>query len=680
MNLDENAFFSYNQRTPMNVTELARRLRIPVQDLRQALPKLGFGIGSKAHKVSDVVAGKIIQKHKTEPELFVPEKEEDVIAVAEKAAPVGRIAIPSRITVREFAARLNKPASLVISHLMKNGILAALNEEIDFDTASIVGTDFGADVQRQQEQTTAERETAMADKVGTLIAADEKRTTVRPPVVVVMGHVDHGKTSLLDAIRTANVASKEHGGITQHIGAYQVTLKDRGITFIDTPGHEAFTAMRSRGANVADVAIVVIAADDGIKPQTREVLSIVERNKLPFVVAITKIDKDGTSVDKVKTDLASINLQPEDWGGKVITQAVSAKTGKGIPELLESVLLVADLEKDALLANPAGKLVGTIIESHVDQGEGPVATMIVQNGTLRRGDFIVAGPVVGKIRSLKDWNGKNVDAAGPSMPVVILGLKAAPSVGDVVEAPEDERAARKLMKQQEATLRLMQVKAREASQTASVISGSVDSKDVKKLPLFLKADKVGSLEAIVESMKGFAYPDVQPVIVGQGLGDITDADVMRAEQADAWLLGFNVDVGQKAVSNARVPVKTFTVIYQLLDEIRDGLAAKLGMNIVEEPIGQARVLKIFRQEGKVTIAGAKVTEGVAKAKARVKVFRSGKVLGTVSLDQLQQNKQNVGEVATNVECGLKLSGLAGIVEGDTLLFTEEKQVVRKLEG
>ncbi len=664
----------------MNVTELARRLRIPVQDLRTALPKLGFGIGSKAHKVSDVVAQGIIKKHKEQPELFEPEKEVDEIAIAEKTAVSGPVEIPSRITVREFAARLGKPAPLVISHLMKNGILATLNEEIDFDTASIVGSDFGANVMRQKEQTTSERETELADKVTQLIAADEHKTYSRPPVVVVMGHVDHGKTSLLDAIRKAKVAEKEHGGITQHIGAYQVTHEGKLITFIDTPGHEAFTAMRSRGANVADIAIVVIAADDGIKPQTREVLNIVERTKLPFVVAITKIDKDGASADKVKTDLASINLQPEDWGGKVMTVPVSGKTGAGIPDLLAAINLVADVEKDKLLSNPEGKLVATVIESHVDPGEGPIATVLVQNGTLRQSDFIVAGPVVGKARNLKNWNNEIVDAAGPSMPVVILGLKAAPSVGDILESPEDEKAARKLMKQQEAALRLMQMKARESAKTASVIAGKSVTGDVTKLPLFLKADKVGSMEAIIESMKAFSFPEVRPEVVGQGLGDITESDVLRAEQAGAWLLGFNVSVSPKVVSNARTKVETFTVIYELLDAVKAGLEEKVGADVVEEPVGQARVLKVFRSEGKTAIAGAKVTEGVAKAKAKVRVFRAGKVLATVKLEQLQQNKQSVGEVATNLECGLKLSGFAGITEGDTLVFVEEKLVKRKLEG
>lgn len=663
----------------MNVTELARRLRIPVQDLRQALPKLGFGIGSKAHKVSDVVAQGIIKKHKDEPELFEPEKEVDEIAIAEKTQVAGTVEIPSRITVREFAARLGKPAPLVISHLMKNGILASLNEEIDFETASIVGSDFGADVQRQKEQTTSERESGLADKVAGLITADENRTTPRPPVVVVMGHVDHGKTSLLDAIREAKVAEKEHGGITQHIGAYQVMHEGKNITFIDTPGHEAFTAMRSRGANVADIAIVVIAADDGIKPQTREVLNIVERTKLPFIVAITKIDKDGVTQDKVKTDLASINLQPEDWGGKVMTVGVSAKTKAGIPDLLAAINLVADVDQDMLLSNPAGKLVGTIVESHVDPGEGPVATVLVQNGTLRKSDFIVAGPVVGKARTLKAWNGKLVDSAGPSMPVVILGLKAAPSVGDILESPADEKAARKLMKQQEATLRLMQVKARESSKTASVIAGKTENA-VTKLPLFLKADKVGSLEAIIESLKIFSFPEVRPEVVGQGLGDITEADVLRGEQAGAWVLGFNVGVNAKVASNAQTKVQSYTVIYQLLDDIKAGLEEKVGADVVEEPVGQARILKVFRADGKVTIAGAKVTEGVAKAKAKVRVFRGSKVLGIVTLEQLQQNKQNVGEVATNVECGLKLGGLAGVTEGDTLVFLEEKLVKRKLEG
>ncbi|MFA6588699.1 MAG: translation initiation factor IF-2 [Patescibacteria group bacterium] len=689
----------------MNVTELARRLRIPVQDLRQALPRLGFGIGSKAHKVSDVVGLGIIKKFKETPELFEPEKEIDEIAKAETSGPVGKIEIPSRITVREFAARLGKPAPLVISHLMKNGILATLNEEIDFDTASIVGSDFGAEIKPQKEKTTSERETDLAKKVSEIISADKDRTTPRPPVVVVMGHVDHGKTSLLDVIRKTNVAGKEHGGITQHIGAYQVivpTMEEqssrqseseggiprgtrddragRAITFIDTPGHEAFTAMRSRGANIADVCILVIAADDGIKPQTREALNIIERTKIPFVVAINKIDKEGAGLEKVKTELASINLQPEDWGGKVITVGVSAKSGKGIDDLLESILLVADMEKDLLMANPKGKLVGTVIESHVDPGEGPVATILIQNGTLNVGDFIAAGSVIGKVKSLKDWNGQMTQHAPPSMPVVILGLKAAPAVGDVLEAPENEKAARKLMKQQEATLRLMQIKARESAKTASVIAGKGIDGEAKKLPLFLKADKVGSLEAILESLKTFTFKEVRPEVVGQALGDINEADVLRAEQAGAWLIGFNVSANQKAVANTKAKVKTYTVIYELLDDIKKGLEERLGADIVEEAIGQARILKIFRAEGKNTILGAKVTEGTIKAKAKVRAFRNNKVLGQVNLEQLQKNKQNVGEVGLNDECGLKLVGVNGLQEGDTLVFVEEKLVPRKLEN
>ena len=663
----------------MNVTELARRLRIPVQNLRQALPKLGFGIGSKAHKVSDVVGMGIIKKFKETPELFEPEKEEDEIAKAETAGPVGQIEIPSRITVREFAARLGKPAPLVISHLMKNGILATLNEEIDFDTASIVGSDFGAEIKPQKEKTTSERETDLAQKVSEIILADKDRTTPRPPVVVVMGHVDHGKTSLLDAIRTTNVAGKEHGGITQHIGAYQVEKNNRLITFIDTPGHEAFTAMRARGANIADVCILVIAADDGIKPQTREALNIIERTKIPFVVAINKIDKEGASLDKVKTELASINLQPEDWGGKIVTVGVSAKTGQGIDDLLEAILLTADMEKDLLLTNPKGKLVGTVIESHVDPGEGPVATILIQNGALEIGDFVTAGSVIGKVKSLKDWNDKIVNKAEPSMPVVILGLKAAPAVGDVLEAPTDEKAARKLMKQQEATLRLMQMKARESAKTASVIAGKTEG-ETKKLPLFLKADKVGSLEAILESLKTFSFKEVRPEVVGQALGNINESDVMRAEQAGAWLLGFNVSANQKAIANTSTKVKTYAVIYELLDDIKKGLEEKLGADIVEEAIGQARILKIFRSESKTTILGAKVTEGIIKAKAKVRAFRNSKVFGQANLEQLQKNKQNVGEVGLNDECGLKLTGLNGLQEGDTLVFVEEKLVTRKLEN
>jgi len=437
----------------MNITDLARRLRVPAEELRAKLPELGFDIGSKALKVPDRDVGRItwawndfkkrqyLNKKRDEQRA----REERKMAVKEGTAET--VKLSSVMTVREFSEKLNLPIAKVMQELMHSGILASLNERIDFETASIIAEDLGYIAEREEEK--AGQEDVGTDSLEAARASELKKDLkTRPPVIVIMGHVDHGKTKLLDMIRQTDVVATESGGITQHIGAYQVTRKNHKLTFIDTPGHEAFTVMRSRGAKVADIAVLVVAADDGIQPQTKEAIEIIKASKLPFIVAINKIDKENADVERVKGQLGEYNLIPEDWGGSTIVVPISAKEGKNIDQLLDILILVTDMEKEHIVANPDRRAIGTIIESHVDKGEGPVATVLVQTGTLHAGDVMgVRGVNYGRIRAMKTWSGKLVKAAPPSMPVRLLGLKDTPSVGDVLEVPENPKELEKLKSQ-----------------------------------------------------------------------------------------------------------------------------------------------------------------------------------------------------------------------------------------
>src|SRR3989339_407147 len=427
----------------MNVTELARKLKMTTNELFDALPRLGFDIGRRAIKIDDRVAYKIIVNwsiYQKQLATIAPALA-DVQAAAEASPAKKTVTVPSTITVRDFAALAGFNVSKVLSELMKNGIFISMNEKIDFDAASIIGQDLNINVVLDQGEQTAE--SSDGSKLKNIIAGQDQSTLqARPPVVVVMGHVDHGKTKLLDAIRTTQVVEGEAGGITQHIGAYQIEQRGQIITFIDTPGHEVFTAMRSRGAKVADVAILVVAADDGVKPQTVEAYHIIEQAKLPFVVAINKVDKPEADVEKTKSELATkLNITPEEWGGNVLCLPVSAKEGAGVAALIDSIVLVADMEKEHIVANPAAPGVGTVIESHIDRGEGPVATILVQNGTLHAGDIMwLDSQPLGKIRIMRDYTGAALPAALPATPVLIAGLKVAPNIGDIIEAGhEDER-------------------------------------------------------------------------------------------------------------------------------------------------------------------------------------------------------------------------------------------------
>src|SRR3989338_8892851 len=586
----------------MNVTELARRVRIPTQRLKEVLPELGFDIGMRAIKVDDRAAQAIIEKlsHPDVRARILMPRTAEVEEHADAAVSTSdAIAIPAKILVKEFAGLLGLPVTKVIVELMKQGVMAAQNQSIDFETASIIAGDLGRKVVRAPEQALhTSRHEAQEEKLLALLKTDDGEVLVaRPPVVVVMGHVDHGKTTLLDAIRKTNVTAQEHGGITQHVGAYQVMVPPhqeparsqgilrsaqddfaaaRKITFIDTPGHEAFTAMRSRGARVADIAVLVVAAEDGVQPQTIEALTHIQRAALPFIVAINKIDKTGANPERIKQDLANLNVVGEDWGGKVPFIEISAKKGTNMPELLDLVLLVADIEKDQIRANPGRPAIGTIIESHVDQGAGPVATVLVQTGTLRTGDLVNVGDAYGKVKAMKDFKGMAVAVAPPSMPARILGLKSLPRVGDILEVTDDPAQFKQKMRDTKPKKRPIRFGGPPPNVTMAKPADSEEEKEeaapsLPEVHLLIRADVLGSLEAIHEALQTLRHPEVEATIIQQGLGPVTEADVLSAEASGACIMGFNVSASPTALELAKdkgVEVRTFTIIYELVDEVK----------------------------------------------------------------------------------------------------------------
>jgi len=689
----------------MNVTELARRLKIPTSELKEFLPRLGFDIGKKAIKVDDKVAQKIVEKIKTNPQLIIKlrqeQETEEEKEVEKTTAKQTEIVIPSIITVRDFAALLNMPVATIIQELMKNGILANLNEQIDYETANIIAEDFGFKTKAQAEQ--KEIVTTEETTLEKLLEDKTKNMQSRPPVVVVIGHVDHGKTQLLDTIRKTNIIAKEAGGITQHIGAYQViaptkeksssrsrtseggisrkTRDDRAqraITFIDTPGHEAFTAMRSRGARVADIAILVIAADDGIKPQTEEAIKIIQNAKIPFLVALNKIDKPEADVEKIKQQLAQKNLLPEDWGGKIICVPISAKTGQGIDELLEHLLLLADVEKEHIQANPARTAIGTIIESHIDKGEGPVATAVIQTGTLKKGDAVQVGNVVGKIKAMKDHTGKDIKQAVPSTPVKILGLKNVPGVGDILQTTDDKQSLKKMMKE----IQYQRKQYRDKQKWQAVETKKDDKKKKKKfINIIIKADTLGSQEAIIQSLEMLQLEDIKIKIIKTGLGNINDKDILQAQSAMANIYGFNVKAetrAQEIAKDENIPIHLYNVIYDLIDHVKKEIEKSIEYKKEIIELGRVKVIAIFRTEKSSMIIGGLVTKGKIEAGAKVRIISQDQIVGESIITQLQQAKQETASVPAGSECGLQIKGSSTIQVGDFLeVYKEEIKTPKK---
>ncbi|MFA4937413.1 MAG: translation initiation factor IF-2 [Patescibacteria group bacterium] len=681
----------------MNITELARRLKIPTQQLREELPKLGFDIGFRAIKIDDRAAQKVI---KLWSERRVGQIQNQYVVVEKKlgvteSGKAKEVAIPKILTTREFADLLGLPVTTVIGELFKNGVMASINERIDFETASIIAQDLGYITQLLDEQVKELRaESTQAADLDEILKADLDQQVSCPPVVVVMGHVDHGKTKLLDAIRETNVVDQESGAITQHIGAYQVevwpkdTPKSRGgeadrgilrqaqddqahrarlITFLDTPGHEAFSAMRSRGGRLADIAIIVIAADDGIQPQTLEALEIAQKENLPFLIAINKIDKPEADIDKLKKSLAELNLLPEDWGGKTICVPISAKKKMGLNDLLDMVLLLADLEKVSANSNRAA--VGTIIEAHVDKGEGPVATALVQAGILKRGDYVVAGQAAGKVKAMKNFLGKDITEASPATPVKILGLKASPVVGDVFKVVH-EAEARDIIRKASTYTR--------ATSLPTIVTESTEGEQKENhtpsLPVIIKTDVLGSREAIISSLKKISTPDVQAVVIKAGLGNINETDINTAESSGAIVLGFHVQIlppAQALAKDKQVFAMNYQVIYDLLDEVKKRLDTLLKPELVRSQIGQGKVLAIFKRGKKDTIVGVRVLKGSIKAGTKIKLMRDN-IPTEAMIEEIRLGKEIITEVTEGAECGLKLKGQIAIDIGDNLEIYHEE--------
>ena len=660
----------------MNITELARILRISPQELRDLLPELGFAIGQKAIKVDNNTAKKIIRnwpgfRRQWEQRKAVEraKKQDEAILPKERKT----IFVPSVVTVRGLADISQIPVNRLLTELIKNGVFASINEKIDFDTASIIGSDLNLDVQLlAEEENNGEAEEKKLQNILDLEKPEDME--VRPPVIVVMGHVDHGKTKLLDSIRLTDVVAGEAGGITQHIGAYQVKRKERLLTFIDTPGHEAFTAMRSRGAKVADIAILVVAADDGVKQQTVEALHIIEAAKLPYLVAINKIDKPEADINRTLQDLASnLNITPEDWGGKTICVPISAKEGTGIEELLDMVLLTADTELgDTLRANPNAEAAGTVVESNVDKTAGPVATILIQNGTIRVGDQLCFEDIVyGKVKSLKNHKGENIALAGPSMPVKILGLKISPSVGDILYVGDGKKVKMRKIKSTDV----------KKDKIMSISQQDGGDENIPKVNVLIKSDFLGSAEAIEESLMKINTEIVKVKIVAKGLGNVTEGDIKRAQDSEAQIICFNTKMPAPVENLARtenVTVKSFSIIYDLIKYVKEEMQKMVPVEITRVDLGKLKVLAIFRTEKQHQIVGGKVLSGSPENNATVNVWRGEEFITTGKISSLQSAKQEVKFVEEGEECGLKFDGAPLILEGDILEFYREDRKIEKL--
>ena len=532
----------------------------------------------------------------------------------------------------ELALRLKKSAADVIKQLMKLGVMASVSQSIDFDTAAVVAEEFGAKVEHEVIVTIEER--LIDDSTD-----DEKNLQPRPPVVVVMGHVDHGKTSLLDAIRNAHVTEGEAGGITQHIGAYRVQLNDRYITFLDTPGHAAFTSMRARGAQVTDVAILVVAADDGVMPQTVEAINHAKAAGVPIIVAVNKIDKEGANPDRVLQQLTEYELVPEEWGGDTIVCNISAKEHIGIENLLEMVLLTADLQE--LKANPDRRAKGTVIEAKLDKGRGPVATVLVQNGTLHAGDIVIAGKTVGRVRAMTDDRGRKLEAAGPSMPVEIIGLSEVPDAGDLFYAVEDERMARTLAEQRKTAEKDERAKQQEKITLENLFS-HIKEGEMKDFNIIVKADVQGSAEAVSASLQKLSNEEVRVRVIHSGVGGINESDVMLAAASGAIIVGFNVRPEPAAADSASrqdVQIRTYRVIYDCIEEIESAMKGMLAPKFQEVVIGHAEVRQTFRVSGVGTIAGCYVQDGKMQRAAQVRIVRDNIVIHEGVLPQAVQRRR-----------------------------------------
>ncbi|GAE87517.1 translation initiation factor 2 [Acetivibrio straminisolvens JCM 21531] len=589
------------------------------------------------------------KKEEKQEEKYIPPK-----------AVLTSIKISAPITVKELAEALKKTAAEVIKKLMALGIMATLNQELDFDTAAIVADEFGV---KAEEEVVVNEEDILFDDSDD---SNDPEAVPRPPVVVVMGHVDHGKTSLLDAIKKSNVTESEAGGITQHIGAYMVKINNRNITFLDTPGHEAFTAMRARGAQVTDVAILVVAADDGVMPQTVEAINHAKAANVTIIVAINKIDKPTANPDRVKQELAEYGLIPEEWGGDTICVEVSAKKRLNIDNLLEMVLLAADMLE--LKANPNKQAKGTVIEAKLDKDKGPVATVLVQRGTLNVGDSIIVGTTTGRIRAMTDDKGHRIKKAGPSTPVEILGMHEVPEAGEIFYAITDEKTAKQLIEKRKLKQREQQLKST-ARVTLDDLFNQIKEGKVKDLNIIVKADVQGSVEALKQSLEKLSNDEVRIKIIHGGVGSVNESDVTLAQVSNAIIIGFNVRPSANVIDAAKkagVDLRLYTIIYNAIEDIEAAMKGMLDPTYKEVVIGHVEIRQIFKVSGVGTIGGAYVTDGKIVRNCDIRLVRDGIVIHEGKLASLKRFKDDVKEVAQGYECGISIEKYNDIKEGDVI--------------
>jgi len=677
----------------MKISDIAKKLGMTIKEVRDKAKELDFIVAQKSNTMSDKRAKEfidLIQKNLGEEKKDGKETEIE----GKPASPAGRlkgnleeikeekieeklIQIPEVISVKEFAEKLELPVTKVMTELIKNGVMASLNENIDFETAEIIAEYLGIKIKKAENLATETFKENLNKKT------KGSRKQARPPVITIIGHVDHGKTKLLDYIRSTNIIGEESGGITQRIGAYQIERKGRKITFIDTPGHAAFSAMREHGVRITDVAVLVVAADDGVKPQTKESVNFAREAGVPIVVAINKIDKPEANIEKTKRELSDLGLVPEEWGGNTVMGNISAKTGQGVDELLDLILLVTDLKKlESFYDVPAN---GFVIESKIDPGRGPIATVLIRDGILKIGDPVIIGRSVwGKVKSMNDYKKKKMKEAKPSDAVRISGLSGVPKFGELLEAQESLNIAKEKIdryKKESSFKKIQNVF------SLSKASQSIRSGDLKELRVIIKADFMGSLKAIRDSLEGMKFAEVKLKIINDGVGDINDSDVKLAQATDAVILGFRVEINsnaKKLMENKEVSVETFEIIYELIDKVTSALSGLLEPEIEEVEIGKGQVLKIFKDSAHDKILGIRVLNGKFEKGSIIQIYRNEELVARGRTTTLREGDKNVSEIEKGKEFGLGVEfpkegeGRIKIEEGDRVVAIRKEEKKKEL--
>lgn len=670
----------------IRIYNLAKELDKDSKELLDILDDLGVEVSSHMSTITEETADLVKAMYKedeetaeeiTETEAAEEIKESEVSeeADSETAEAVEAVEIETPITVKEFAEKIDKQANNIIVELMNLGVMANVNQNLDQDTLELLAAELDIKIKIKSEE-----EEIKSMRIGPEIEDKEEDLEARPPIVTVMGHVDHGKTTLLDVIRKSRVAvaGSEAGGITQHIGAYQAEIDDKKITFIDTPGHEAFTAMRARGAQLTDIAILVVAADDGIMPQTEEAINHAKAAGIPIIVAINKIDKANAQPERVKQELTEYGLVPEDWGGNTICVNVSALQETNIDELLEMIILVSEMEE--LKANPTRLAEGVVIEAELDKGRGPVATVLVKNGTLRVGETLLAGLTCGRVRAMFDEFGENIEAAGPSTAVEVLGLNDVPNAGDFVQVLEDEKKAKNVAADRQAEKRQQEIQ-QDAKVSLEDLYKQIQEGEVKELNIIIKADVQGSIEALRASLLRLGTDEVTVNVIHTGVGGVNETDVNLASASNAIIIGFNVRPDNNALKVAekeQVDIRTYRVIYKALEDIKDAMAGLLDPELKEEVTGRAEVRATFKVPDVGIIAGSYITDGHVNRNYDARLIRDGVVIHEGTISSLKRFENDVREVKEGYECGIGIENYNDIKEGDIIEFYTYREIKRSL--